>query len=931
MNLSLLNQKVLLSLIVLLIVAPVFAANTIDKPVIHNPAFPLLDENGDNVLKSGLPYSSQKSCGGSSCHDYTKISHGFHFEQGRAETDDDYGKKRGDTIPGFGRLGMSSLVGPGFFGGYNCVQGSQTGVLAKKFNLDSTNFGDWGAAGFLKACSSCHLGGGWEEKDRYGNRYDLMPDDKVVANDGDYFERDSTSPTGLKRWDWKKSGVREIDCLGCHVDFSSLTKFPSSNLGKNGGTDKTSDAYTHWGVLQDTQFIQKGFFRYANSAILEFLNLRPDLPEGLQLLTVERTIQANTTAPSYSLNLNELGLPKLNWNKQAFDSNGNVSMPMLYFPNNDNCMMCHLASAGINRVSSGKANGSRRGFYGFGDDAQEKQNTDGTRVNDFKDDVHKGKVWVADNGETREIQNCNACHAKDYYKNIKDPVPLSPDHQFLKGDGDSDVRHDLSNMDEPLACSYCHDTAKNPSLPTTGKLSASAAHLDLWKQRGFMEGYAPTALSKVVNVHLKTIACQSCHINKIGYNNVAGGTINYRNKIDFDGVMRTVPYKPYNRYYAQDVVSGRILSRYETQSVLSKKTDSAGKAYGAIIDPTDGKTEIGRVSINAQGQLGDPVDYAGYKLLQNAYNSLLVKKGYVKPDVRFIYTETSAYYLNHQTRPAVEAVQCVECHDKNKVTGAYESARSANGLFGTNKFVTLATLPDRKLVDDGVFILAKPYMHVDDKGNIVINAAEALEFSKNNPSLSVLSAQTSREVNGGFKVATALQTAKFTGINKVDASKLSTTLKNTQWLVFSNRVADKSLRQFAMILPNQVKTASDLADTQVQVQSRSVSDVDIAQTKKLGVKKFATDIYSVAVKDGQRVVQKALINGDVVIKLPYNGTQVKSSKVGIAYTANGKTWAKLPAASSLHFAQASTTGGYVVFKVNKSQYPNFSGAFALVE
>ena len=152
MNLSLLNQKVLLSLIVLLIVAPVFAANTIDKPVIHNPAFPLLDENGDNVLKSGLPYSSQKSCGGSSCHDYTKISHGFHFEQGRAETDDDHGKKRGDTIPGFGRLGMSSLVGPGFFGGYNCVQGSQTGVLAKKFNLDGTNFGDWGAAGFPPCC-----------------------------------------------------------------------------------------------------------------------------------------------------------------------------------------------------------------------------------------------------------------------------------------------------------------------------------------------------------------------------------------------------------------------------------------------------------------------------------------------------------------------------------------------------------------------------------------------------------------------------------------------------------------------------------------------------------------------------------------------------------------------------------------------------------
>ena len=925
------SKRILFALMLSMITLPVFAVNQIDKPVIHNPAFPLLDENGENVLKSGLPYSTQKSCGSSSCHDYTKISHGFHFEQGRAETDDDYGKKRGDTIPGFGRLGMSSLVGPGYFGGYNCVQGSQTGVLAKKFNVDSANFGEWGAAGFLKACSSCHLGGGWEEKDRNGNRYDLMPDDKIAANDGDYFERDATSPTGLKRWNWKASGVREIDCLGCHADLSSLTKFPSSKLGKNGGTDKTSDAYTHWGILQDTQFIQKGFFRYSNSAILEFLNLRTDLPEGLQLLTVDRTIQPNTPAPSYTLNLNELAQPKLNWNNKAFDADGNVSMPMLYFPSNDNCMMCHLASAGINRISSGKANGSRRGFYGFGADAEEKKNTDGTRINDFKDDVHKGKVWVADNGESREIQNCNACHAKDYYKKIKDPVPLSPDHQFLKGDGDSDVRHDLANMDEPLACSYCHDTAKNPSLPSTGKLNATAAHLELWKKRGFMDGYPTTSENKVVDVHLKTIACQSCHINKIGYNNVAGGTINYRNKIDFDGVMRTVPYKPYNRYYAQDVVSGRILSRYETQSVLSKKTDSAGKAYGAIIDPADGKTEIGKVSINAQGQLGDPVDYAGYKLLQSAYNNLLVKKGYAKPDVRFIYTETSNYYLNHQTRPAIEAVQCIECHDKNKLTGAYDSAVSKEGLFGENKLITLATLPDRKLVDEGLFILAKPYMHIDDKGNIVINAAEALAFSKTNPSLSLFSAQEAREIDGSFKIATASQAAKFAGMTKADATKLSSTLKNSDWLVFSNMVGDKSLRKFAIILPNQVKTATDLADTQLHVQSRPVTDVDLAQAKKLGVKKFASDIYTMNVKDSQHLVQKALINGDVVIKLPYTGTQVQSSKVGIVYTAYSKTWVKLPAASGLHFAPASSQGGYVIFKVNKAQYPNFKGGFALVE
>lgn len=907
------------------------AANALDKPVIHNPSFPLLDENGVNVLVSGLPYSSQKSCGGSSCHDYNKIAHGFHFEQGREETQDDYGKKRGDILPVYGRLGMGSLAGPGYFGGYNCVQGSQTGILAKKVNADGVNFGDWGAAGFLKACSSCHLGGGWEEKDRNGNRYDLMADDKIAANDGDYYERDSTSPTGLKRWDWKFSGVREIDCLGCHIDFSGFKKFPASNLGKNDGSDKTADAYTHWGMLQDSQFIQKGFFRYSNSAILEFLNLRPDLPEGLQLLTVDRTITAKTTAPNYTLNLNEQGLPKLIWNKAAFDTNGNVAMPMYYFPNNDNCMMCHLASAGINRISSGKANGSRRGFYGFGVESEQTLAANGTRVNDFKDDVHKGKVWVHDNGVSREIQNCNACHAKDYYKQANDPVPLSPDHQFLKGNGDSDVRHDLANNDEPLECVFCHDTAKTPSLPATGQLTAAAAHLQLWKTRGFMNGYPGTALSKIVGVHLNKIACQTCHINKIGYNNTAGGVIHYRNKLDFDGVLRTVPYKPYNRYYAQDVVNGRILSRYETQSVLLKKTDAAGKAYGTIIDPADGTTELGKVSLNAQGQLGDPVDYASYKGLKKAYDSYLLKKGYVNPDVRFIYTETNEYYFNHQTRPAIEAVPCGDCHSKNNLD-AYNAAVSEDGLFGNKKLITLATLPDRKMVDESLFILAKPYLHIDDKGNIVENAAEVLEFTKTNPSMSLFSAETIREIGGHFRIATPAQASKFSGLTADAVTKISTALKTKQWLVFNSVVGDASLRKMALLLPDQADSASLATDTQLQVQSRAPSTLDVKQMKKTGAKKISSDIYTMTAKDSRRTALKNVGKGDILVKLPYNGQQVKATKVSVVYTTNGKTWAKLPAANKLYFATAATSGGgFVVFKANKTQYQKLVGGVALVE
>jgi hypothetical protein len=54
--------------------------------------------------------------------------------------------------------------------------------------------------------------------------------------------------------------------------------------------------------------------------------------------------------------LDENGMPQFNWHADAFDDNGRVTIPMLRFPGNANCMACHITS------------NSRRGFFGFGED-----------------------------------------------------------------------------------------------------------------------------------------------------------------------------------------------------------------------------------------------------------------------------------------------------------------------------------------------------------------------------------------------------------------------------------------------------------------------------------------------------------------------------------------------------------------------------------
>jgi hypothetical protein len=151
---------VLISIAVFLIVlSPKLSANEIDNPRAH-PAIPLLDEDGNHVLNSNKPYSAKQSC--QECHDYKKITHAYHFETGRDEARDDFGKQSG----------LLNLVSPGYFGGYNCMGSNAPDALAKKFNAKTTDFSDYGAAGYIQRCANCHAGGGWMEKDRDGVRYD---------------------------------------------------------------------------------------------------------------------------------------------------------------------------------------------------------------------------------------------------------------------------------------------------------------------------------------------------------------------------------------------------------------------------------------------------------------------------------------------------------------------------------------------------------------------------------------------------------------------------------------------------------------------------------------------------------------------------------------------------------------------------------------
>ncbi len=179
------------------------------------PPFKLRDEQGAVIdprhgIKATVPYSPKQTCGAPGCHNYDRITEGFHFTQGR-----------GEPLPADYAARYGWVKYPGNYGGNWCSPAPLYRELAAKRNsgarlIDMTSFE------FVTAtCGNCHPGGGPLEFDRDGHRYDERMRDPAAGLtsggdngfDGDYFKAR-----------WSETGVIEADCLLCHMpeyDFGS--------------------------------------------------------------------------------------------------------------------------------------------------------------------------------------------------------------------------------------------------------------------------------------------------------------------------------------------------------------------------------------------------------------------------------------------------------------------------------------------------------------------------------------------------------------------------------------------------------------------------------------------------------------------------------------------------------------------------------------
>ncbi len=887
------------------------ATNAFDETVMH-PKIPFLDEQNEHVLKSGRPYSPKMTCGtGSGCHDYESITHAYHFEFGRDEASDDFGTLHG----------LPQLMSPAYFGGYSCMSGSNPVTLAKIDNSANPQlFADNGSAGFVRDCLSCHVGGGFGEKDRRGKRYDQTADADIPPYDGDYYTRgwsndvgfmDDTDNSELHKWNWKKSGVAEADCMLCHAKFSDLTK--PAILGPDDGEGKTAnpvDAYNR--ILRQRKFIRGGFFRYQASAIWEFLPSYID-GEPKRLLTVERDIKegGKRNLPEYDLKVSESGEPILHWDESAFDKDGKAHIKMLRFPGNDNCMICHRTS------------NSRRGFFGFGDAAVAEFDDDGVLEEDYKDDVHKGKVFTEENGEKRAIENCNTCHSRAYFKEPFRNVELNLNHNFLKGDSDMDIRNDLDYAPYAKACEHCHQDTKNPVIPS-GQATILDAHRELWKANKDMAGYAKSQLTKITKTHLDVVACQTCHITGKKDRNGKDLTPLYRYRQDANGVQKIFPYNPKLRYYWIDQTNKHPLSKHERTLAFVAGEDDEGKPIGIINDPATGK-ECGRVSARvSHGSLryGEPETYEAYVCLKKSYDKVAADLGLPNPNTQLVWISSNSYVLSHNVRPSTESMPCVECHTR-KQSGAWSSLVSASGKLGEANTKEVTTLPDKRLVDEGIVKLGLDYMKIDDAGVVTMNVGDILYSTKVDSFMTILKSSSAQVVEGEWKITknvdVALDSAGLHGDFRIKASQQ---LAGDEIGYIQNSKGDPSIRKSTVFvnLDDPINNAI-MPKTRVRMLVRKRT-VDVANwVRDNGFGELASDTIYFGLSNPDKSAIPFLPSEPVLIKMPYWGNATEANRISILTSVDGSEITTMDQ-SAVVAVQPNTdqTDGFVLLRTPHSGY-----------
>jgi len=175
------------------VLAQRMASRSVQPSPLH-PTFMMLDKNEINVIESGEPVSTLKTCG--QCHDTDFIvSHSYHSDAGL----NNFGVPR--QIPN----GLPWDSSNGLFGKWDPL-------LYRTLTVQGDQYLDLSTAEWITTYGLRHVGGGPAETNREGEPLASLdpsiqnPEASVLNN-----------KTGIpQKWDWQESGTIEMNCFLCH-------------------------------------------------------------------------------------------------------------------------------------------------------------------------------------------------------------------------------------------------------------------------------------------------------------------------------------------------------------------------------------------------------------------------------------------------------------------------------------------------------------------------------------------------------------------------------------------------------------------------------------------------------------------------------------------------------------------------------------------
>jgi thiosulfate reductase cytochrome b subunit len=232
-----------------------------------HPDITLLDEVGVNVLESGKPVSTMRTCG--ECHDTAFIAeHSGHSQAGL------------DTLapPGSTATGRPWDISDGIFGKWDPM-------VYRVLSAQGGPALDLGTAGWVQSIGARHVGGGPAQTSRDGTPLQDLP---ARTDDPETSWLDPETGQVLP-WDWEQSGVIEMNCFLCHTaDPDNAARTQSLQQGAFGwantatllGTglvERSGDSY-RWNA--DT-FAEDGTVAAAQLSIQDPVNENCGLCHGL--------------------------------------------------------------------------------------------------------------------------------------------------------------------------------------------------------------------------------------------------------------------------------------------------------------------------------------------------------------------------------------------------------------------------------------------------------------------------------------------------------------------------------------------------------------------------------------------------------------------------------------------------------------------------